>query len=58
MSARQIEMCAARMTPTDAAIFVAQMEAAAALFRQSVELRRAAWALYRQRTGLKAGASK
>jgi hypothetical protein len=52
MSQAQIEACAARMSPADAAQFQAQMAAAAALFVQAVELRRKAWQFYRMKTGM------
>jgi hypothetical protein len=52
MSRAQVEACAARLAPADAAQFQAQMAAAAALFVQAVELRRKAWQFYRDRSGL------
>lgn len=51
MSRHQIDACAARMSPEDAARFRALLDAASALFAQAAELRRQAWALYRARGG-------
>ena len=52
MSRAQIDSCAARLTPADAAQFRALLAASAALFGQAVQLRRQAWVLYRAQTGL------
>jgi hypothetical protein len=52
MSARQIENCAAVITPTAAATFRAWMATSDALFERAIELRRAVWELYRERKGV------
>lgn len=49
---RQIEVCAARLQPADAIQFRALLAASAALFGQAMELRRQAWQLYHEQTGL------
>lgn len=51
MSRAQIDSCAARLTPADAAQFRALLAASAALFGQAVLLRRQAWDIYRDATG-------
>ena len=52
MSRRQVDACAARLDPGDAARFRALIEASNAIFMQALALRRQAWALYREATGL------
>jgi len=47
MSRRQLELCAARMRPEEAAAFAALMAASAELFHESVKLRKQAWQLYK-----------
>lgn len=52
MSARQIVVCASRIKdPAKRREFVAMFDEARQLFRAAVELRRAAWRLYRTETG-------
>jgi hypothetical protein len=48
VSRAQIDACAARLQPADAAQFRALLMASAALFGQAVQLRRQAWDIYRQ----------
>jgi hypothetical protein len=52
MSTAQIQKCAERLDPHDAAEFKSMHEAATALIRRGIELRRKAWAMYREKTGL------
>jgi len=55
MSRRQVQACAARMPEELAAAFLALTAASDDLFLRSVELRRQAWQLYRNTTGLPKG---
>ncbi len=55
MSRRQVAACAARLDPARGAAFLALTAASDDLFLRSVELRRQAWELYRNSTGLPKG---
>lgn len=52
MSTRQIEVCAARLPDRERAQFLSLMEQSATYFAIAVRLRRQAWQLYRDVTGL------
>jgi hypothetical protein len=52
MSQRQIEACAARLQPPERMQFLVLMGEARALGLQAAEVRRRAWEVYRQSTGL------
>lgn len=52
MSRRQIDVCAARLPPREAAMFRAMLADADDLFRTSVRIRLKAWQMYRDSTGL------
>jgi hypothetical protein len=47
MSAQQRKVCAGKLPPESAALFLSLLDEADSLFRASVEARREAWAVYR-----------
>lgn len=57
MSRRQVELCAARLSPADAAHFTSLIGSAERAFNESVAIRLLAWQFYRDRVPPKATVS-